>query len=306
MSPLLIISLSLLAGLILFIIGYFWQKHAHSHYSRKHFHKIIHSILDEALLAHEIFEIEPDAPEVGYRSYRGQLETLTKDKLTFRMLDPIAQSLTRTPAYLLFRAKDQAGQQYFKFCCEIHKVIPEEPFQAVEMSFPINMEIGHKRAFSRVTPPQDRIRLLSLWTITPQQPMPLTLEQVGPPVLAAKRGAASPPIFLADISASGMAIGFPLENKDTPPPVDLERGSPLFCLLIFEMDGEPVTFWATCSVNNTRLRENPPAFLMGLEFTNWALLQPGERSLKWFHVSPLKGVDPILRWIESLSSKHHR
>lgn len=242
---------------------------------------------------------------MGYRSYRGQLENLEKDKLVFRMLDPIAHSLTSTPAYLLFRAKDQAGQQYFKFCCEIRKVIPEEPFQAVEMSFPISMEIGHKRTFSRVTPPQSSIRLLSLWTITPQQPMPLTLEQVGPPVLAAKRGAASPPLFLADISASGMAIGFPLESKDAPPPVDLERGSPLFCLLVFEMDGQPVTFWATCSVNNTRLKETPPAFLVGLEFTNWALLQPGERSLKWFHASPLKGVDPILRWVESLSRHHH-
>ena len=100
--------------------------------------------------------------------------------------------LTSTPAYLLFRAKEQSGQQYFKFCCEIRKVIPDEPFQAVEMSFPISMEIGHKRTFSRVTPPQSSIRLLSLWTITPQQPMPLTLEQVGPPVLAAKRGAAAP------------------------------------------------------------------------------------------------------------------
>ena len=131
MSPLLIIALSLLAGLILFIVGYFWQKHASSRYSRKHFHKITHSILDEALLSREIFEIEPDAPEVGYRSYRGQLETLDKDKLLFRMLDPIAHSLTSTPAYLLFRAKEQSGQQYFKFCCEIRKVIPEEPFQAV-------------------------------------------------------------------------------------------------------------------------------------------------------------------------------
>lgn len=305
MSPLLIISLSLVGGLLLFILGYFWQKHAHSRHSQKHFHTIVRSILDEALLSREIFEIEPDAPGIGCRSYRGQLETQEKDKLLFRMLDPIAHSLTNAPAYLLFRAKEQAGQQYFKFCCEIRKVIPDEPFQAVEMSFPVSMEIGHKRSFARIVPPQDKIRLLSLWTITPQQPMPLSLEQVGPPVLAAKRGAASPPLFLADISASGMAIGFPLEKKEAAPPVDLERGSPLFCLLVFEMDGQPVTFWATCSVNNTRLRENPPALLVGLEFTNWALLQPGERVLKWFHASPLKGVDPILRWVESLSGHHH-
>lgn len=151
-----------------------------------------------------------------------------------------------------------------------------------------------------MTPPDKSVRLLSLWSITPDQPMPLSLGQVDQPLLAAKRDDASPSLFLANISASGMAIGFPAAHEDVPLPVDLKRGSPLFCLLVFEMEGKPVTFWSTCSVNNVRWSKKEAAHLVGLEFTNWTVLQPGERSLKWLHASPAKGVPPILRWIESM------
>ena len=100
-----------------------------------------------------------------------------------------------------------------------------------------------------------------------------------------------------------VTIGFPASDEYAPLPVDLKRGSPLFCLLVFEMEGKPVTFWSTCSVNNVRWSKRDSAHLVGLEYTNWAVLQPGERSLEWLHASPAKGVPPILRWVESLGGR---
>lgn len=300
MSPLLIIILSLCAGGLIYLAALCWQKYAQTHYSQKHFNKIARSILEDAMLAREVFILEADMPGAGNRGYRGQLDSIHADKLVLRLLDTMPHHLEKAPVCLQFHPNEQSGQQFFKFNGEILKILPGESVQTLEMSFPLSMEIGHKRNFVRVTPPDRAIRLLSLWTITPEQPMPLSLAQVGPPPVVAKRGDPTPPLYLANISASGMAIGFPAANEEAALPVDLKHGSPLFCLLVFEMDGKPITFWSTCSVSNIRWSKKPPAHLVGLEFTNWAVLQPGERSLDWLHASPLKGVPPILQWIESL------
>ncbi|HJA78693.1 hypothetical protein [uncultured Desulfovibrio sp.] len=302
MSSTLIIILSLVGGLLIYLAAHFWQQRIQSRNTEQHFSKIAHSILEDALLARAVFLLEPDARAAGNHGYRGELDSIHDGKLTLRLLDPMSSLLEKAPVCLQFQTRERSGQQYFKFNAEILKILAGDP-QKLELSFPVSLEIGHKRNFVRVTPPADSIRLLSVWSITPEQPMPLSLAQVGQPLLATRRDDAAPPLFLANISASGMAIGFPASDEYAPLPVDLKRGSPLFCLLVFEMEGKPVTFWSTCSVNNVRWSKRDSAHLVGLEYTNWAVLQPGERSLEWLHASPAKGVPPILRWVESLGGR---
>lgn len=40
-----------------------------------------------------------------------------------------------------------------------------------------------------------------------------------------------------------------------------------------------------------------PALILGVRFTNWAILEPGGTEISWFHCSPTHGVLPITQWV---------
>ena len=37
--------------------------------------------------------------------------------------------------------------------------------------------------------------------------------------------------------------------------------------------------------------------ILGTEFTNWAVLEPGKADINWFHSTPKSGVSPITQWV---------
>lgn len=86
--------------------------------------------------------------------------------------------------------------------------------------------------------------------IDPGKPIPRTTAEIGRPVIHYKLGMNNEPVQVENISATGMALRFQMEDPETRP-VDLDKGSQLLCLVIYAMDkkGEKlITFWCTCEV----------------------------------------------------------
>ena len=105
-----------------------------------------------------------------------------------------------------------------------------------------------------------------------------------------------------------MALRFPAESLDVKP-VDLDKGSQLLCLIIYQVnkDDRIVTFWCTCNVLNTRMRQDPEtALILGTEFTNWAVLEPGKAEINWFHSTTKSGVAPITQWVMQMDMQQRK
>ena len=80
-------------------------------------------------------------------------------------------------------------------------------------------------------------------------------------------------------------------------PVDLDKGSRILCLVIFEAGREErvITFWCACEVVHTReIKMDKPALILGVRFTNWAILEPRRHGRSaGSTVRPPHGVLPI-------------
>jgi hypothetical protein len=42
-----------------------------------------------------------------------------------------------------------------------------------------------------------------------------------------------------------------------------------------------------------------------MQFTNWAVMEPGSTEIHWFHTSPTKGVGPITQWVMRIDRHQH-
>ena len=105
-----------------------------------------------------------------------------------------------------------------------------------------------------------------------------------------------------------MALRFPAESLDDKP-VDLNKGSQLLCLIIYQVskDDRVVTFWCTCDVLNIRMQTGPdPALILGTEFSNWAVLEQGKSEINWFHSTPKSGVSPITQWVMQMDIQQRK
>ena len=173
---------------------------------------------------------------------------------------------------------------------------------------PKDIDAGQKRHFIRVKPPKDLVRVIGVWEMDPAKPMPRNTAEIGRPLLHYKSGMENELVQVADISATGMALRFPAESLEDKP-VDLNKGSQLLCLIIYQMSKEDrvVTFWCTCDVLNIRMQKEPtPALVLGTEFSNWAVLEQGKADINWFHSTPKSGVSPITQWVMQMDIQQRK
>ena len=269
--------------------------------------EMIRSMLETAQEQNEIFDLNIDERH----SHKGLAGTLTKilpTQLELEVLSYVSRELEGTSADIYFRAMLPEGQAFFKFHSTIQQVKGSYEKSFLLLSMPKEIDAGQKRHFIRVRPPKDLVRVIGVWEMDPTKPIPRNTCEIGSPLLHYKAGMEDELVQVADISATGMALRFPAESLEDKP-VDLNKGSQLLCLIIYQVskDDRVVTFWCTCDVLNIRMQNGPePALILGTEFSNWAVLEQGKSEINWFHSTPKSGVSPITQWVMQMDIQQRK
>ena len=269
--------------------------------------EMIRSMLETAQEQNEIFDLNIDERH----SHKGLAGTLTKilpTQLELEVLSYVSRELEGTSADISFRAMLPEGQAFFKFHSTIQQVKGNYEKSFLLLSMPKEIDAGQKRHFIRVRPPKDLVRVIGVWEMDPTKPIPRNTCEIGRPLLHYKAGMEDELVQVADISATGMALRFPAESLEDKP-VDLNKGSQLLCLIIYQVskDDRVVTFWCTCDVLNIRMQNGPePALILGTEFSNWAVLEQGKSEINWFHSTPKSGVSPITQWVMQMDIQQRK
>ena len=269
--------------------------------------EMIRSMLETAQEQNEIFDLNVEERH----SHKGLAGTLTKiltAQLELEILSYVSRELEGTLAEVYFRAMLPEGPAFFKFHSTVQQVKGSYEKSYLMLSMPKEIDAGQKRHFIRVKPPKELVRVIGVWEMDPAKPIPRNTCEIGRPLLHYKAGMESELVQVADISATGMALRFPAESLEDKP-VDLDKGSQLLCLIIYQVNREErvVTFWCTCDVLNMRMQNEPaPALIMGTEFSNWAVLEQGKSEINWFHSTPKSGVSPITQWVMQMDIQQRK
>ena len=269
--------------------------------------EMIRHMLETAQGQNEIFDLNAEERH----SHKGLAGTLTKilgSQLELEILSYVSRELEGTSVEVFFRAMLPEGPAFFKFHSTVQQVKGSYEKSYLLISMPKEIDAGQKRHFIRVKPPKDLVRVIGVWEMDPAKPIPRNTCEIGRPLLHYKAGMENELVQVADISATGMALRFPAESLDDKP-VDLDKGSQLLCLIIYQVNKEDriVTFWCTCDVLNVRMQKEPvPALVLGTEFSNWAVLEQGKSEINWFHSTPKSGVSPITQWVMQMDIQQRK
>lgn len=269
---------------------------------------IIRSLLETAQVQNEIFDLNALEKHGSARGIAGTLTKIFSTQLELEVLSYVSREIEGTPVEVYFRAIMPEGPAFFKFQTIAQQVQGGYEKSQILLAMPKDIDAGQKRHFIRVKPPKDLVRVIGVWEMNPDKPIPRKTCDIGRPLLHYKSGMETELVQVADISATGMALKFPAESVDVKP-VDLDNGSQLLCLIIYQMGKEDrvVTFWCTCNVLNTRMQKDPvPALILGTEFTNWAVLEQGKCDINWFHSTPKSGVSPITQWVMQMDIQQRK
>ena len=269
--------------------------------------EMIRHMLETAQEQNEIFDLNAEERH----SHKGLAGTLTKilgSQLELEILSYVSRELEGTPVEVFFRAMLPEGPAFFKFQSTVQQVKGSYEKSYIMLAMPKEIDAGQKRHFIRVKPPKDLVRVIGVWEMDPAKPIPRNTCEIGRPLLHYKAGMENELVQVADISATGMALRFPAESLDDKP-VDLDKGSQLLCLIIYQVNKEDrvVTFWCTCDVLIVRMQKEPiPALVLGTEFSNWAVLEQGKSEINWFHSTPKSGVSPITQWVMQMDIQQRK
>ncbi len=269
--------------------------------------EMIRHMLETAQEQNEIFDLNAEERH----SHKGLAGTLTKilgSQLELEILSYVSRELEGTSVEVFFRAMLPEGPAFFKFQSTVQQVKGSYEKSYIMLAMPKEIDAGQKRHFIRVKPPKDLVRVIGVWEMDPAKPIPRNTCEIGRPLLHYKAGMENELVQVADISATGMALRFPAESLDDKP-VDLDKGSQLLCLIIYQVNKEDrvVTFWCTCDVLNVRMQKEPiPALVLGTEFSNWAVLEQGKSEINWFHSTPKSGVSPITQWVMQMDIQQRK
>ncbi len=239
---------------------------------------VIRQMLQTAQEQNEIFDLKVLDNEVNKNGLSATLLHQDDVSLGMEVLTYVSREWTGTPVDVYFRVSLPEGSIFYKFRSAIRTVEAGREKSRISIAAPPDLEVGQKRNFIRIKPHKEAVRVIGVWSVDPGRPIPRTTAEIGRPVMHYKLGMRNEPVQVENVSATGMALRFQMEDTETRP-VDLDKGSQLLCLVIYAMDkkGEKlVTFWCTCEVINSRTVEGlAPALILGVEFTNWAVLEQG-------------------------------
>jgi hypothetical protein len=267
---------------------------------------ILMALLRKAQEQNESFDIKLLGEESRKHGLSALLHKISDHQLEAEVLEYISKSWIGAGVDVYFRVTLQEGPIFYKFRAEVQNVKAQQERSRIFLSPPQDLEVGQKLNFIRVKPPKDSIRAVAVWHLDPAFPIPRTTSEVGPPLYHYRHGMDAAPVVLENISSTGFALRFNLDN-----PEDLleklKMSAQLLCLVIYATDENSETFnifWSTNEIVNSRTEEGEKTSLvLGSMFTNWAMLAQGKTEIHWFHTSPTRGVMPITQWVMQIDRK---
>jgi len=271
----------------------------------------IRELLEMAQLQNQNFEIQL-GEQSNRVSYSSILELIKGDSLHFNVLHHVASVWVATKADIFFSVVEKGVRHFHKFHVSVVAINARQKSSTVCTEIPKSLEIGQKRAFFRIAPLPNTVRVLALWLLAPTDPLPRSTNDVGAPFLSCKirKGAESDDIFslyVEDISGSGIGLRLQTTTEDER----IVKDGQILCLLVYNesMHGEErlVNFCCTGRITNIRqAQDNDATKILGIEFTNWALLEKGNKNINWFHQAKATGIGPILQWVTKMDIEQRK
>lgn len=269
--------------------------------------KFVLDTLELASSQFEPFNIRLKGEGAPKNGLSAMLNSVVSDGLRMEVNDYVSEDWRGREVEVFFRARSEDGPVFYTFTSVIKKISADYESSQILLAMPENLRVEKKRHFLRVQPQKNDVRVIGVWRLEPGQRLPRSTSEMGSPLTHYKPGMATEPVKLENISASGLALRL-LLNKDGKPPFEISEGSQLLCLVVYvleESESKTVAFWCTGEVMNSRIAEGShPALVVGLEYTNWAVLEQGAGEIHWAHSSPSRGARPILQWVEQIDKKH--
>lgn len=287
------------------VIFFAFQRRQRALAAQRHRSAMCH-LLENAQAQNQLFEISVQQNTPKHHTLSGMLTSIS-DTLEVEVLSYVAPDLSGEFVDVYFRIKAADAFSFYKFSTMITYVKSSVEKTLITLRFPEEIADGQKRQFYRVNPPKETVRLIGLWDMPLGKPAPRDTSEIGRPLLHYSYGMGNETVEVADISATGVALRFPIPDAAYKP-VDLEKGSQVLCLIVYNLgkNGRIVKFWCICDVINVRIEENPPAIVHGMKFINWAVLEHGKSEINWFHSKQDSGVSPISQWVIQVDREQRR
>lgn len=274
----------------------------------------IHATLMEAQGQRQVFElhVQNNSNKIIASTI---LQVIESDSLVFESLGHVSNLLIHVPVDVFFRVRDALTTNYYKCRCTILDVTAMSMNRVrVKVSMPNDFAEGQKRNFFRIKPSPESIRALLLWEQPLDKPMPRCTAEVGKPLFSftnleqieEENQHEETLMPVEDISGSGIGLCIPkLDDID-----QIQTGMQILCLMVYkenESEKRNVKFWCIGKVVNIRDSATDKNLLvLGLEFSNWALMEPQQKEIHWFHNSPSNGVSPIIQWVRKMDLEKNK
>ena len=264
--------------------------------------------LETARVQFATFDLRLISDSPGTNGLSAILLDVDDRTLHLEVADYVDEAWKGLPVDAFFRVDGEDGPVFYVFRSVFLDISPDFGKARVAVALPETLRVEKKRHFIRVRPQEDAVRVIGVWALPEGLPLPRSTEEIGPPLTHAMPGMAEKPVQVEDISASGLALRFP--GREAGPLREIDKGSHLLCLVVYVLDcsqDKTTAFWCTGDVVNVRYSSGPPpARILGVEFTNWAVLEQGGSEIHWSHSSRTRGVRPILQWVERMDKKRAR
>lgn len=292
---------------ILCAIFFFWQQRKKKRaLSGKQ--KYLMETLELALQQFEVFDLKLPMEANKRNGFSALLEEIKPHELVLDVNGFMPEDCKNKEVSVFFRAKRPEGPVFYAFNSIINDVHADYENSHIALAMPQVLRVEKKRHFVRVTPAQEDISVVGIWPIKPGKRLPKTTSEMGPPLTHYKAGMEDDPVSIENISGAGIALKINEINTQEFEQT-FKKGSQLLCLVAYVLneDDKPIAFWCSGEVMNVRIVEGKEtsSMIIGIEFTNWAVLEQSSSEIHWAHNSPYRGAKPILQWVEKIEQRQN-
>lgn len=302
------------AIVILFCLLFTWTRSFYS--SRRHetnSKERIRAMFEEAQSQNQSFEIHVQSKDSNKIIASTILQEILPDGLVFETLTHVSDLLIDSSVEIFFRLREARNTVYYKCRCKIQEVeVLLMKRVRVKVSMPKDFAVGQKRNFFRIKPSPQSVRVLALWEQPFDKPIPRTTGEIGAPMFSFTNqdncSGADESMFMPVEDISGSGIGLRIPKPDNVEA--LQTGMQILCLLVYNesvSETKLVTFWCIGKIVNIReIPDSSNSLILGLEFSNWAILEQGKTEIRWFHNSSTSGVSPITQWVMKMNLEQNK
>lgn len=264
--------------------------------------------LDLARSQFELFSIKLQEKGANRAGLSALLHTIDKAGLHMEIGDYVPEDWNLHAVDVYFKVRRDGMPVFYAFYSEVLKLKSDYESSSIIIALPKNLRVEKKRHFIRVQPHKNDVRVIGIWPLLPGKKLPQTEDDIGEPIKHNQAESSGEQVRVENVSGAGIALKvFPDKNGEYP--FTFTKGSQLLCLLIYSLPGaesRKLAFWSTGEIMNLRKEQGKnECQVLGLEFTNWAILEPDSTGeIHWAHSSPSRGIKPILQWVEQIEKEN--